>query len=357
MVTNDVSEPEIKMSVQDYENLCLPLDVRLGATDPKDVVHKLRWGILGAGNISSQWVMSLRACPGAEVTAIAARDLDRAQDFASRHGIAGAYDSYEEMASSDNVDIVYVGTITRLHKEHTLLCIAAGKHVLCEKPLAENASDAREMYAAAEQQGVMLQDGMWTRFFPAVEHARHALESGMIGEVMLVQADFFDPIYTIQAAPLAFGKTTQPSKITASGRRSGAAIVEYGDGKCAVFTFPPFNCELAEVTEIIGTQGRLTLGQPGHCPTELTVRIPPSNGVPSRYRTQGAPAPVQRHVYPLPWGVSIPRPFPNQHGFLYQAEAIHRCLAAGLQVCPQYDKTDSLHAMDLLTEISRQRYM
>ncbi len=344
------------MSVRVDGNPSQPLDVRLGATDPKDVSHNLRWGILGAGNISSQWVMSLRACPGAEVTAVAARDLERARGFASRHGIESAYDSYEDMANAPNVDIVYVGTITRLHKEHSLLCIAAGKHVLCEKPLAENASDAREMYAAAEERGVMLQDGMWTRFFPAVEHARFAVESGLIGDVMLVQADFFDPIYTIQAAPLAFGKDTKPSKVTASGRRSGAAIVEYGEGKCAVLTFPPFNCELAEVTEIIATKGRLTLGQPGHCPTDLTIRIPPESGVPSRYRTQGAPAPVQHLVYPLPWDVSIPRPFPNQHGFLYQAEAVHRCLGAGLTVCPQYDKTDSLHAMDLLTEISRQRY-
>lgn len=344
------------MTVQANGNPSLPLDVRLGATDPKDVSHKLRWGILGTGNISSQWVLSLRACPGAEVSAVAARDLERARGFASRHGIESAYDSYEEMANAPDVDIVYVGTITRLHKEHSLLCIAAGKHVLCEKPLADNANDAREMYAAAEERGVMLQDGMWTRFFPAVEHARHAVESGLIGDVSLVQADFFDPIYTIQAAPLAFGKDTKPSKVTASGRRSGAAIVEYGEGKCAVLTFPPFNCELAEITEIIGTKGRLTLGQPGHCPTDLTIRIPPGNGVPSRYRTQGAPAPVQHYEYPLPWGVSIPRPFPNQHGFLYQAEAVHRCLGAGLRVCPQYDKKDSLHAMDLLTEISRQRY-
>lgn len=334
----------------------MPLDVRLGTTDAKDVAHKLRWGILGAGNISSQWVLCLRACPGAEVTSVAARDLERAQEFASRLGVEHAYGSYEEMANAPDVDIVYVGTITRLHKEHSLLCIAAGKHVLCEKPLAENASDAREMYAAAEERGVMLQDGMWTRFFPAVEHARYAVESGLIGDAVLVQADFFDPIYTIQAVPLAFGKDSQPSKITASGRRSGAAIVEYDEGKCAVLTFPPFNCELAEVTEIIGTKGRLTLGQPGHCPTDLTIRIPPENGVPSRYRTNGAPATVQHHVYPLPWGVSIPRPFPNQHGFLYQAEAVHRCLAAGLRVCPQYDRTDSLHAMELLTEISRQRY-
>ncbi len=333
-----------------------PLDVRLGLTDPKDVSHRLRWGILGAGNISRQWVLSTRACPGSEITAVAARDMDRAKEFAQRLSIPSAYDSYEEMANSPDVDIVYIGTITPLHKAHTLLCIEAGKHVLCEKPLAQNSEDAREMYEAAEKKGVMLQDGMWTRFFPAVDHAKCLIDSGAIGDVRLVQADFFDPIYTIQAAPLGFGKDNQPTKITATGKSSGAAVIEYGDGNCAVLTFPPFNAELAEVTEIIGTKGRLTLGQPGHCPTDLTVRIPPERGVPSRYRTQGAPAPVEHFVYPLPWGVSIPMPFPNQHGFLYQAEALHRCLAAGLRVCPQYDKVDSLHAMDVLTEVTRQRY-
>ena len=333
-----------------------PLDIRLGLTQASDVAHPLRWGILGAGNISAQWVMSLQACAGATVTAIAARELERAQAFADRFSITSAYGSYEEMVESPDVDIVYVGTVTRLHKEHSILALNAGKHVLCEKPLADNAADAREMYAAAESNGVMLQDAMWTRFFPAVEHARSAIEAGLIGEVGLVQADFWDAIYVIQAAPLAFGKDSKPTKVTASGRRAGAAIIEYGEAKCCVLTFPPFRTELCEVTEIVGTRGRLTLGQPGHCPTELTIRIPPENGVPSRYRTRGAPAPVEHHVYPLPWSVSIPQPFPNQHGFLYQAEAVHRCLAAGLKACPQYDKVDSLYCMDLLTEISRLRY-
>ena len=87
------------------------------------------------------------------------------------------------MVAADDVDIVYIGTINPLHKEHTLLAIEAGKHVLCEKPLTITLSDAQEMYAAAEEKDVMMQDGMWTRFFPAVEHARAAIEAGTIGEV------------------------------------------------------------------------------------------------------------------------------------------------------------------------------
>ena len=333
-----------------------PLDVRQGITDAKDVAHPLRWGILGTGNISSQWVWCLQQVPGATITAAAARDKDRAQAFADRHGIPAAYDSYADMVGAPDVDIVYIGTITRLHKEHSLLAIEAGKHVLCEKPLAVNAADAAEMYAAAKARGVMLQDAMWTRFFPAVEHARFAIESGMIGDVSLVQSDFFDPIYTIQAGPLGFGADAAPTRIVATGRRAGGAIVEYGDGKVAVFTFPPFNSELAEVTEIVGSLGRITLQQPGHSPTGLTIRTPPPGGVPSRYRTRNVPAPVQHFEYPLPGNVGMPTWFPNQHGFLYQAEAVHRCLAAGLLVCPQYDEADSMQAMRLLTEINEARF-
>ena len=336
-----------------------PLDVRRGLAAAEDVAFPLRWGILGTGSISAQWVGSLRQCAGAEVTAVSARSPERAQQFAARFGIESAYggdDGYAEMAAAKDVDIVYVGTITRLHKAHSLLAIAAGKHVLCEKPLAENIDDARAMYDAAERQGVMLQDAMWTRFFPAVEHARKAIEDGAIGEPKLVQSDFFDPIYTIQAAPLAFGTDAELKTVVAAGRRSGAAVVEYAEDRTAVLTFPPFNSELAEVTEIVGSEGRLTLEQPAHCPTALTIRSPSAKGVPSRYRTRNVPAPVARYEYPLPSAVGLPTAFPNQQGFLYQAEAVHRCLAAGLRACPQYDKDESLHAMELLTRINRARF-
>ena len=333
-----------------------PLDVRRGLAAAADVAHPLRWGILGAGSISAQWVGCLRHCKGATVTAVAARSRDRAQAFAERFDIPSAHDSYADMVAVPDVDIVYVGTITRLHKAHSLLAIKAGKHVLCEKPLAENAADAEAMYAAAKARGVMLQDAMWTRFFPAVEHARAAIEAGAIGEPMLVQSDFFDPIYTIQAAPLAFGAAAEPAGVAAIGRRGGGAVVDYGSGRWAVFTFPPFNSELAEVTEIVGSEGRITLEQPGHSPTAITIRVPPAGRVPSRYRTRNAPAPAQRFEYPLPSAVGLPVAYPNQQGFLYQAEAVHRCLAAGLRTCPQYDEAESMHAMRLLTRINEARF-
>ena len=325
-----------------------PMDVRLGLTNADDVTHPLRWGIIGAGEISRQWVGAVRACKGATVTAVAARSEDRAKAFAAQHGIASAYGDYAAMVASPDVDIVYIGTVPSVHKEQALLAVNAGKHVLCEKPFSANAADARSMYAAAEENDVMLQHGLWTRFFPAVEHARLALEQNMIGDVVMVQGDF-DPIYTIQAAVLAFGIEAMPKSITSAGRH---AVLEYDDDKSAVLTFPPYMSEFPEVTEIIGTDGRITL-EPTHCPTTITIRVPQK--APSRYMDANSPSPAHRFEYALPGSVSIPMAYPNQHGFLYQAEAVHRCLAAGLRECPQFGNEESLHPIDILTAFHKVR--
>jgi predicted dehydrogenase len=158
-----------------------PRDVSLGLTRAEDVAFPLRWGIIGAGEISRQFVRSSRECAGATMAAVASRSQDTADAFAIAHGVDKAYDGIESMLASADVNIVYVGTPDNLHKEHSLMAIEAGKHVLCEKALAKSVEDAREMYAAAERNNVMLQDGVWTRFFPAVEHARSLIEAAPLG--------------------------------------------------------------------------------------------------------------------------------------------------------------------------------
>ncbi|MDE0684580.1 MAG: Gfo/Idh/MocA family oxidoreductase, partial [Candidatus Poribacteria bacterium] len=88
-----------------------PLDVRRGLTNASDVAFPLRWGILGAGRISGMWVEALHACKGATVTAVAAREIDRAKEFAKQYGVTTAYGDYRAMVAADDVDIVYIGTI------------------------------------------------------------------------------------------------------------------------------------------------------------------------------------------------------------------------------------------------------
>jgi len=327
-----------------------PRDVRLGLTKAKDVAYPLRWGIIGAGEISRQWALTSRECAGATMAAVAARDEDKAKAFAAQHGVEKAYGGYARMLASPDVDVVYIGTIDRLHKEHCLMAIEAGKHVLCEKAMATNAADAQEMYAAANKNNVMLQDGVWSRFLPAVEYARYLMEADEIGDVVMVQADF-DPYYTTQAATLAFGVDQKPVRVQVAGRFFGAggAILEYEGNRFANLSFIAYPSEFPEVTEYIGSKGRITLEQPAHCPTRLTLRVPPKT--PSRYADGNKPSPEQRFEFPFPDSINVPEAYPNQEGFIYQTEAVHRCLAAGLRECPQMNQQESLHNLEVLESI------
>ena len=130
-------------------------------------------------------------------------------------------------------------------------------------------------------------------------------------------------------------------------------MLEFENNRFASLIFVAFRSEFPEVTEFIGTRGRITLEEPGHCPTALTVRIPPVT--PSRYMNGNTPSPLQRFEYPLPDSIRMPRPFPNQQGFIYMVEAIHRCLAAGLRECPQFNKAESLHLLEMIRAISSLR--
>ena len=140
--------------------------------------RQIRWGILGCGNIAHDFALVLKDVPNAIMTAAAARDASRAQAFAKRYGIPTSYGSYTELVQDPNIDIIYVATIPMLHREHVELALQAGKHVLVEKPLAITPEDATAIYAAAKDSGKFCMEGMWMRFFPAVEFARRAIQEG-----------------------------------------------------------------------------------------------------------------------------------------------------------------------------------
>ena len=294
----------------------VPLDVRLGLTQPTGTTHTLRWGIIGTGGISSDWAKCLQDVPGAVLQAVAARSLASATEFAATHGVRAALDSYAALVENESVDIVYIGTITPLHKEHVTMAITAGKHVLCEKPLAESASDAEQLYALAKEKGVMLQEGMWTRFFPAVEHARLLIEQGAIGDVVMASADFPDRCYAAQVSPLAFGAAESPTSVVAATRRSddaGAAVVQYGEKGTTVLSFPPWTSEFQEAMQLTGTKGRITLDGYGHAPTRLSLHLIPS-GVPPEPQghtstSQNGVEPVTIvHTWPVPQPAGYPAP-------------------------------------------------
>ena len=171
----------------------------------------IRWGILATGKIAHKFAHGLAELPEARLQAVASRDLPRAKAFAQTFGATTAYGSYEALAADPEVDIIYVASPHPFHREHTLLCLRNGKHVLCEKPMGINAQEAQEMFAEAKAQNRLLMEALWTRFLPAWRQALRWIREGRIGDIKLIQIDFcfrsgsFDPQNRILAPKLGGG--------------------------------------------------------------------------------------------------------------------------------------------------------
>ncbi len=151
------------------------------------------WGILGAGKIAeSQMAPAIAAVPGHELVAVSRRSLDAAQEFADRHGAQRAYDSAEELLDDDQVNAVYVATPPHLHARQTVLAAQAGKHVLCEKPMALTTGEARAMVEACRAGGVVLTICHYQRFNARHQRIRRLVEGGAIGQVTAARINFSD---------------------------------------------------------------------------------------------------------------------------------------------------------------------
>jgi predicted dehydrogenase len=151
----------------------------------------IRIGILGAARIAPRGIVTpANAQLGAEVVAVASRDLDRARDFAAQHSIPVALGSYRELVARDDVDLVYVPLPPSAHLEWCTAALANGKHVLVEKPFANNAQDAAQMVAAARAADRFLIEGFHYRFHPLFERALQELRRGAIGRIRHIEAVF-----------------------------------------------------------------------------------------------------------------------------------------------------------------------
>jgi len=151
----------------------------------------IRIGILGAARIAPRGIVTpANALLGAEVVAIGARTLERAQNFAAQHSIPMACGSYGELIARDDVDLVYVALPPSAHLEWCKAALANGKHVLVEKPFASNAQDAAQMVAAARAADRQLLEAFHYRFHPLFERALSALRGGNIGRIRHIEAIF-----------------------------------------------------------------------------------------------------------------------------------------------------------------------
>ena len=273
-----------------------------------------KWGILGPGGIARAFAKDLQLLDGHEVAAVGSRTLSNAQEFAKSFG-GTAYGSYEELVADPTVDAIYVATPHPSHKDNVISALNAGKPVLCEKPFAVNAHEAREMVLAAEKNGVALMEAMWARFLPHYAHVREIIASGVLGQILTVQADhgqrladrniprLIEPslaggalldlgIYPVSFAHMILGN---PSKITASSVLTDkgvdgqtSMIFDYADGAQAIL-----NTTMIEQTPcravVAGVNGWLEIDRTFYNPTSMRVTL--SDGsvtqYPNTYRGHG----------------------------------------------------------------------
>ena len=150
----------------------------------------IRFGMVGHGHISGQFLAAMEVVEGAHVGAVAGRDSGRARAFAQAQGIAAGYGSVGEMLQAEQLDAVYICTPHPSHVDAAVACIEAGVAVLVEKPLAPNLEGATRIATAARDGGVFAMEAMWTRFLPVYDVVRRWVDEGRIGEVRQVTASF-----------------------------------------------------------------------------------------------------------------------------------------------------------------------
>ncbi|XP_015274030.1 PREDICTED: trans-1,2-dihydrobenzene-1,2-diol dehydrogenase-like [Gekko japonicus] len=322
----------------------------------------IRWGICSAGKISHDFLVALKTLPPEDhqAVAIASRDLARSQEYAKKHDIPRAYGSYEELARDPDVDIVYVGSVHTQHHRLAILFLRAQKNVLCEKPLAMNADEVRDMIRVAREHKVFLMEGFWTRFFPVSEQIRTLLARKALGDVKVIQAHLGFPMedvqrlvdkklgggvimdlgcYCVQFASMVFGPE-RPQSIIASGLLRGTGVDEtasmilnYSGNRQAVLT----------VSMVLRLPGEALIGG-----TEGVIQIPSHMNCPTIMFLKG-----NRWEWPLP---PSPEPlfFENDIGLRYEAEHVRQCLLEGLKESPVMPLCESEVIATILDEARRQ---
>jgi predicted dehydrogenase len=262
--------------------------------------NKIRWGVLGVAGIAVRKVIpAMQRSSVTEVTAIASRDLDKAQGAAAQLGIGKAYGSYEALLADPEIDAIYNPLPNHLHIPWSIKAAEAGKHVLCEKPIGLSAAEARELIGARDRTGVQIGEAFMVHCHPQWLRAREIVKSGEIGELrtMLGAFAYFnrDPknirnspeigggglmdigCYPITMSRFLFGE--EPRRVAGameldpemSTDRLTSAVLEFPSGQ-SVFTCST-QAVLYQTFQILGTRGRIEIEIPFNAPPDRVTRL------------------------------------------------------------------------------------
>ena len=333
----------------------------------------MRFGILGTGNIAGQFARDAAGALRSTVVAVGSRQQSSAAAFAEAHGLATAHGSYEALLADDAVEAVYISLPNSMHHDWTLAALAAGKHVLCEKPLAVNAAEAEAMLAAAAAADRVLVEAFMYRSHPLTAAVLEQVRGGAIGPVRTLRASFCYRTHTIAgnvrfSTELAGGALmdigcycvdfcrlfagAEPTAVHAVGHLHDTGV---DDQTAAVMSFPngviaEFVCGMLVQTDntaiISGEDGYILIPVPWKPPVEQAEFIL-ARGTPPRQDQKAAGATPSAPTAPQTFHFDADRP-------LYALEADAFAATVRDRAAPAISPDDSLANMRILDQMRRQ---
>jgi len=309
------------------------------------------WGILGTGNIAGKFVEGLQFVKDANIYAVASRTKAKALDFANKYHVQIAYGTYQDMIDDKFVDIIYIATTNNLHYENTLMCLNAGKAVLCEKPFTLRVSQLQEMIDLAYSKKIFLMEALWSRFLPTIEKVITLIESGAIGEPHIIKADFgfkaqyssesrlFNSllgggsvldigIYPLFLSLLLFGKSLSIKALSINAQTgtdiTTGMIIIHPKERMSILA-SSFAVPLETKAEIVGTDGTITLHRMFHMPTTISIT---KDG-----KTKKIPIKIKGN------------------GYNYEAEEVMKCISQGKIESTKLPLSFSLELMKMIDTV------
>ena len=327
--------------------------------DPMDA-PPLRWGVLGTGWIADRLFDAVAHHTRQKLVAVGSRSVERAQEFADRHGAARGYGSYEQLVADPDVDAIHIATPHSEHCANALLAIEAGKHVLVEKAFTRNAAEASRVFDAARASGVAVVEAMWTRFLPHIDVLRQLLADGALGDVEAVFADhgqYFEPVPT--------GRLFDPEL-------AGGAMLDLGVYPVSFAHFvlgAPSSVKSAGTKTITGVDRQVSAVLSGYeatpnahalINTTLAAKTPTTafvSGSKARVEIPGAfYAPQQLRVITRDGDVlttDLP-PIEGHQGLAYEVAALATLVAEGRQESELMPWADTIAVLETMDELRRQ---
>ncbi len=321
----------------------------------------LHFGAIGAGKVFDRWMKDMLMIPdelNISVKGLYDSSAELMHKKSAEYGIPVCYDSYESMLSDPQIDAIYVATPNFLHAPNTIQALQAGKHVLCEKPIALNCTELDQMYRAAESHGVFLMEGMWMLTIPLMRLLSQLLTEGIIGDIRYLQADCCNNdsptdypalfskekgggalmdvgCYALHIAHIAFAGQPAISSAAAladSGIDLTSAIVLKYNSGIAVLA-QSLGCVGGAHCAIHGTKGWIQIPRYLDSPSEFTVHA--SNGKRTVYRY-----PVPREQRPI--------------GYAYEILAFADSIRSGRLSCPLIPKESTKNVAMEMEQIRRE---